>query len=52
MKLPPLLMRPEPLVLVVDDDRLQRSMARDAAAPGNRVTSSDRNRCFVIGGRC
>ncbi len=30
MKLPPLLMRPEPLVLVVDDDRLQRSMARDA----------------------
>ena len=29
MNLPPLLMRPEPLVLVVDDDRLQRSMARD-----------------------
>jgi diguanylate cyclase (GGDEF)-like protein/PAS domain S-box-containing protein len=29
MRLPPLLMRPSPLVLVVDDDRLMRTMARD-----------------------
>ena len=28
--LPPLLLRSQPLVLVVDDDRLQRTLARDA----------------------